>query len=96
MLSKCDRGMATPELMEVHNDDDVVDIINCVALYYKKLRRQWECISSGRKILELLKQSSESTLVYCYLDCLQSAFSLKIRLVLISASAIANHDVMLQ
>ena len=26
-------------------------------------------------------------------DCLQSAFSLKIRLVLISASAIANHDV---
>ena len=29
------------------------------------------------------------------LDCLQSAFSLKIRLVLIAASAIANHDVML-
>ena len=27
------------------------------------------------------------------LDCLQSAFSLKIRLVLISSSAIANHDV---
>ena len=26
-------------------------------------------------------------------DCLQSAFSLKIRLVLISSSAIANHDV---
>ena len=32
--------MTTPELMEVHNDDDVVDIINCVALYYEKLRRQ--------------------------------------------------------
>ena len=29
------------------------------------------------------------------LDCLQSAFSLKIRLVLIAASAIANHDVVL-
>ena len=28
--------MATPELMEVHNDDGVVDIINCVALYYEK------------------------------------------------------------
>ena len=28
--------MATPELMEVHNDDDVVDIINCVSLYYEK------------------------------------------------------------
>ena len=28
--------MATTELMEVHNDDDVVDIINCVALYYEK------------------------------------------------------------
>jgi len=25
--------MATPELMEVDNDDNVVDIINCVALY---------------------------------------------------------------
>ena len=28
--------MATPELMEVHNDDDVVDIKNCVALYCEK------------------------------------------------------------
>ena len=28
-------------------------------------------------------------------DCLQSAFSLKIRLVLISSSAIANHDVII-
>ena len=28
--------MATPELMEVDNDDNVVDIINCVALYYEK------------------------------------------------------------
>ena len=28
--------MATPELMEVHNDDDVVDIINCVVLNYEK------------------------------------------------------------
>ena len=51
LLSKSDQGMATPELMEVHNDDDVVDVINCLALYYKKLRRQWECISSGRKLL---------------------------------------------
>ena len=33
LSSKSDHGMATPELMEVHNDDDVVDIINCVALY---------------------------------------------------------------
>ena len=48
LLSKSDYGMTTPELMEVHNDDDVVDIINCVALYYEN---QWECISSGRKIL---------------------------------------------
>ena len=35
--SKSDQGMATPELMEVHNDDDVVDIINCVALYRDNL-----------------------------------------------------------
>ena len=48
--------MATTELMEVHNGDDLVDIINCVALCYEKLRRQWECISSGRIILELLFQ----------------------------------------
>ena len=26
--------MATPALMEVDNDDNVVDIMNCVALYY--------------------------------------------------------------
>ena len=26
--------MATPELVEVGNDDNVVDIINCMALYY--------------------------------------------------------------
>ena len=25
-------GLATPELLEVHNDDNVVDIISCVAL----------------------------------------------------------------
>ena len=40
LLGKSDHDMATPELMEVHNDDDVVDVINCVALY-----------SLGRKIL---------------------------------------------
>ena len=28
--------MATPELMQVQNDDNVADIINCVALYYEK------------------------------------------------------------
>ena len=28
--------MATLELMEVHNEDDVIDIINCVTLYYEK------------------------------------------------------------
>ena len=34
-------------------------------------------------------------LLVLYLDCLQSAFSLKIRQVLISSSAIANHDVII-
>ena len=29
LLSKSDQGMATPELMEVNNDHDLVDIINC-------------------------------------------------------------------
>ena len=28
--------MATPALMKVDNDENVVDIINCVALYYEK------------------------------------------------------------
>ena len=27
--------MATPELMEVDNEDNVVDIMNCVSLYYE-------------------------------------------------------------
>ena len=36
LLSKSGHGMATPELMEVDNDDNVVVIINCVALYYEK------------------------------------------------------------
>ena len=37
LLSKSGHGMATPALlMEVDNHDDVVDIINCVALYYEK------------------------------------------------------------
>ena len=35
-LSKCGDSMSTPALMEVDNDDNVVDIINCVALYYEK------------------------------------------------------------
>ena len=39
-------------------------------------------------LTSLIKYISSVTL-----DCLQSAFSLKIRLVLISSSAIANHDV---
>ena len=85
--------MSTTELMEVHNDDHVVDIINCVALYYEKGASG--NAFRGKKNLELLfqgkwrpwksykKQSGESTWVYRYLDCLQSAFSLKVRLVLI-------------
>ena len=35
-LTKCGDSMSTPALMEVDNDDNVVDIINCVALYYEK------------------------------------------------------------
>ena len=38
----------------------------------------------------------QNYIIQRFLDCLQSAFSLKIRLVLVSASAIANYDVMLQ
>ena len=41
--------MATTELMEVDNDDNLVDIINCVASVLQK-RFQWECVSSERKI----------------------------------------------
>ena len=36
LLSKSGHGMATPALMEVDNDDNVVDIINFVAMYYEK------------------------------------------------------------
>ena len=36
LLGKSGHGMATPALMELDNDENVVDIINCVALYYEK------------------------------------------------------------
>ena len=37
LLSKSGHGMATPALlMEVDNNDNLLDIINCVALYYEK------------------------------------------------------------
>ena len=57
--------MATPELMEVHNDDDVVDIINCVALYYEKgasgnafLREEkFRAVSKQVKALKVLKET---------------------------------------
>ena len=49
--------MATPELMEVHNVDDVVDIINCVALYYEKGASGLVGMHFfGKKNLELLFQ----------------------------------------
>ena len=46
--------MATLELMEVHNDDDVIDIINCVTLYSKKTPVGMHFF--GKKNLELLFQ----------------------------------------
>ena len=36
LLSNSGHGMATPAPMEVDNNNNVVDIINCVALYYEK------------------------------------------------------------
>ena len=54
------------ELMEVHNDDDVVDIINCVALYYEKgasgnafLRKEKfrAAVSRQVKTLKVLKET---------------------------------------
>ena len=53
------------ELMEVHNDDDVVDIINCVALYYEKasgnafLREEKfrAAVSRQVKTLKVLKET---------------------------------------
>ena len=52
--------------MEVHNDDDVVDIINCVALYYEKgasvnafLREEkfGAAVSRQVKTLKVLKET---------------------------------------
>ena len=43
-----------------------------------------------------LKDASKTTMILnLFVNCLQSVFSLKIRLVLISSSSIANHDVIL-
>ena len=49
------------------------------------------------KMINLLLQHRNAMFILTdFIDYLQSAFSLKSRLVLISVSAIANHDVMLQ
>ena len=66
LLSKSDQGMATPELMEAHNDDDVVDI-NCVALSITKnwgasgnafLREEFRApVSRQVKTLKVLKET---------------------------------------
>ena len=48
---------------------------------------------SKKKYCKFNSQKLKSTLFN--LDCLQSAFSLKILLVLISSSVIANHDVII-
>ena len=54
------------ELMEVHNEDDVVDIINCVALCYEKGASGnaflWEekfraAVSRQVKTLKVLKET---------------------------------------
>ena len=58
--------MATPVLMEVDNDDNVVDIINCVALYYEKgasgnaflLKEKFRApVSRQVKTLKVLKET---------------------------------------
>ena len=50
--------MATPALMEVDNDENVVDIINCVAVLRKRCCH-WECVSSERKIKSSCFKASE-------------------------------------
>ena len=49
-----------------------------------------ECFFMQQDFNQKRKHPDKQT---CSLHCLQSAFSLKIRLVLISSSAIPNHDV---
>ena len=49
--------------------------------------KPWERLRGGLGL--------KNTLDLTELDCLQSAFSLKIRLVLISSSATANHEVII-
>ena len=58
--------MATPELVEVGNDDNVVDIINCMALYYVEgasgnafLPKEKIRAPVSRQDLESLKRSSQ-------------------------------------
>ena len=63
--SKSGHGMATPALMEVDNDDDVVDI-NCVVLHYEKgasgnaffLKEKFRApVSRQVKTLKVLKET---------------------------------------
>ena len=57
--------------------------------------RRRMCLWQSRQCLSLARKFSTSNRLPkgMPIDCLQSPFSLKIRLVLISSSAIANHDV---
>ena len=55
-----------------------------------------ERICSGESLsVPLLAALLRLVIVTLHLDCLQSPFSLKIHLVLISSSMIANHDVII-
>ena len=55
----------------------------------------WDPKGTLEKIKHYLAATKSVKFASEGLDCLQSAFSLKIRLVFISSSAIANHDVII-
>ena len=65
-------------------------MVSCVRVKAVRFIAELQRARSARAEAPLLRHSGN------LLDCLQSAFSLKIRLVLISSIATANHDVIIK
>ena len=81
-----------------------LDAYSYQPLRNESLDSRGDCLISRDKLLDRLERQESHLARGCYisgtvlersLDCLQSAFFLKIGLLLISSSAIANHDVVI-
>ena len=79
-------------MLKVGRKRKVITFVGFSPLFILKKKKKLNCKQQFTSIIITILRLLE----YNYpLDCLQSAFSLKIRLVLTSSSPIANHDVII-